>query len=232
MNSGRILLASDDLNARRSLRSLLAARYEVHSPHAGDSPRQSLLHHPFDLTILDSSLPCPGVLELCRQFRETSEIALIVLARCESEPEKIAVFDAGADDCVAKPYSALELLARIRALLRRLRPAPTPDNQVVQLDGLQINLVNRRVISRGKQVHLTPKEFDLLQLLVANPNATIPHTRLLRTVWGHQFGEQTTYLRVMINQLRRKIEPDPSHPRYLLTEPWVGYRFEMPDPLC
>ena len=166
-----------------------------------------------------------GELEACREIRETSEVAIIMVTVRNSEQDKVTALDAGADDFVTKPFGIPELLARIRAAMRRL-PAPqgTAD-ELVELDGAQINLMTRRVVTKDKEVRLTPKEFELLRYSLANSNVAIPHTKLLQAVWGPDYGDQVEYLRVFINQLGRKIEPDPSHARYVLTEPWVGYRF-------
>jgi two-component system, OmpR family, KDP operon response regulator KdpE len=129
---------------------------------------------------------------------------------------------------MTKPFSTPELLARVRAALRRVPASPEGGPESIHLDGVEINFSTRRVIADGREVRLTPKQFDVLHFLASNPNVPIPHGRLLQAVWGPDYGNQVEYLRVFVNQLRKKIEPDPSHPRYLLTEPWVGYRFAMP----
>jgi two-component system KDP operon response regulator KdpE len=144
------------------------------------------------------------------------------------EKDKIGALDAGADDYVTKPFSMQELLARIRAGLRRSPLAPEAAPQVLRTDGLEINFAARRVIVGGHEVRLTRKEFDLLQYLAASPNTPIPHRRLLQAVWGPDYGNEVVYLRVFINQLRKKIEPEPAKPRYILTEPCIGYQFHMP----
>jgi two-component system KDP operon response regulator KdpE len=145
-----------------------------------------------------------------------------------SEQDKVTALDAGADDYITKPFGMPELLARIRAAMRRLPVVQGSDDEVIELDGVEINLAARRVRTGDKELRLTPKEFDLLHYLIANPNVAIPHTKLLQAVWGPDYGDQVEYLRVFVNQLRKKIEADPSKPRYLLTEPWVGYRFHLP----
>jgi two-component system KDP operon response regulator KdpE len=146
----------------------------------------------------------------------------------DSEQDKVDALDAGADDYITKPFGTPELLARIRAALRRQPAAGEGATETVRLGEIEISLATRRVLLDGKETRLTPKEFDLLQYLLANPNVAIPHARLLQAVWGPDYGNQVEYLRVFVNQLRKKIEPDPAHPRYLLTEPWIGYRLMLP----
>jgi two-component system KDP operon response regulator KdpE len=165
-------------------------------------------------------------LAACREIRASSEVAIIMLTVSDSEGDKVAALDAGADDYVTKPFGTPELLARIRAALRRLPTLPERDESI-QVGDLQINLMLRRVVANDREIRLTPKEFDLLHYLVVNPNLPIPHARLLQAVWGPDYGDQVQYLRVFVNQLRKKIEADPSHPRYILTEPWVGYKFAL-----
>jgi two-component system KDP operon response regulator KdpE len=146
-----------------------------------------------------------------------------------NERDKVRALDAGADDYVVKPFGIQELLARIRANLRRRVPSADELPRTFESQGLTIDFAQRTVVARGRQERLTPKEFDLLHYLVIHPNKALPHRELLQAVWGPDYGDQVEYLRVFINQLRKKIEPQPSKPRYLLTEPWVGYRFSMPE---
>ena len=169
-------------------------------------------------------MPGTDGLEACRQIRKTSDVPIIMLTVRSAERDKVLALDAGADDYVVKPFGMQELLARIRAALRRRMP---PDSlpPFVSKD-LSIDFEARRVTVRRREVHLTPKEFDVLRQLVANQGKPLTHRRLLQSVWGPDYGDEPEYLRVTINQLRRKIEPDPAHPRFILTEPWVGYRFE------
>ena len=229
MSDGRILVVDDEPQIRRVLRTTLTAKgYEIFDAKSGEEALDAIRKQRFDLILLDMNMPGMGGLEACREIRASSEVAIIMLTVRGSEQDKVTALDAGADDYVTKPFGIPELLARIRAALRRL---PTPQgtaDELVELDGVQINLVTRRVVTKDKELRLTPKEFDLLRYLMSNPNLAIPHTKLLQAVWGPDYGDQVEYLRVFINQLRKKIEPDPSHPRYLLTEPWVGYRFVLP----
>ena len=226
MSVGKILVVDDEPQIRRVLKTTLAGQgYEVYDARTGEDALNSIRADRFDLILLDLNMPGMGGLETCRQIRASSEAAIIMLTVRNTEQEKVQALDAGADDYVTKPFSTPELLARIRAALRRLPTSAEGGSDSIILDELEIHLSARRVIARGKEIRLTPKEFDLLHYLVSNPNIPIPHVKLLQAVWGPDYGDQVEYLRVFINQLRKKIEPDPSHPRYLLTEPWVGYRF-------
>jgi two-component system KDP operon response regulator KdpE len=181
-----------------------------------------------DLLLLDLNMPGIGGLEACRAIRETSDLPIIVLSVRNTERDKVQALDAGADDYVTKPFGIQELLARIRAALRRV-PSSDPERRIFSSGELEIDFEARRASVNGNTVRLTPKEFDLLKFLVDHPNKPIPHRKLLQTVWGPDYGDEVEYLRVFINQLRKKIEPEPSKPRYLLTEPWVGYKFAAPD---
>jgi two-component system, OmpR family, KDP operon response regulator KdpE len=226
MNLSRVLVVDDDPQIRRVLRATLAARdYEVHDARTGEEAIEFLRQNRLDLVLLDVNMPGMSGLEACRQIRSSSEIAIIMLTVSDAEEDKVAALDAGADDYVTKPFGTPELLARMRAALRRLPMSADRVDQTLQLGDLQINLAHRRVIVKDRQIRLTPKEFDLLQYLAANPNVPISHAKLLQAVWGPNYGDQVQYLRVFVNQLRKKIEEDPSRPRHILTEPWIGYRF-------
>jgi two-component system, OmpR family, KDP operon response regulator KdpE len=226
--SGRILVVDDEPQIRRVVRAALTAQgYEVTDSRTGEDALLALRDSRFDLVLLDINMPGMGGLETCRRIRESSEVGIIMLTVRDDEKDKVAALDAGADDYVTKPFSMPELSARIRAALRRAPTSIEEGAETIRLENVEINLATRRVIAQGREVRLTPKEFELLQYFVANPNVPIPHTRLLQAVWGPDYGDQVEYLRVFVNQLRKKIERDPSHPRHLLTEPWVGYRFAL-----
>lgn len=226
MTNGRILVVDDEPQIRRVLRTTLSAQgYEVFDARTGEEALDAIREQRFDLILLDMNMPGMGGLAACREIRAGSDTAIIMLTVRDSEHDKVTALDAGADDYITKPFGSPELSARIRAALRRL-PVAAGHADVLHLDGVEIDLAVRRVRRKGKELRLTPKEYDLLQYLVANPGTPIPHTKLLQAVWGPDYGDQVEYLRVFVNQLRKKIEPDPSHPRHLLTEPWVGYRFE------
>ena len=183
-------------------------------------------HERPDLILLDVNMPGRSGLETCSEIRATGDIPIIMLTVRNSERDKVQALDAGADDYVVKPFGVEELMARIRAALRRVAP-PESVPPFLSAD-LKIDFEKRAVLVKGQPVRLTPKEFELLRHLVANQGKAIGHRRLLQAVWGPDYGEETEYLRVFINQLRKKIEPDPSNPRYIHTEPWIGYRFERP----
>jgi two-component system KDP operon response regulator KdpE len=230
MSSGRILVVDDEPQIRRVLRATLTGHgYEFYEARTGEEALEAIRANRFDLILLDVNMPGMGGLEACRAIRSGSEVSIIMLTVRDSEQDKVAALDAGADDYITKPFSTPELLARIRAALRRMPTSAEGGAQSVHLDDIEINMATRRVISNGRETRLTPKEFGLLQYLLANPNVPIPHGRLLQAVWGPDYGDQVEYLRVFMNQLRKKIEPNPAQPRYLLTEPWVGYRFALPE---
>ena len=228
MSSARILVVDDDPQIRRVLRTALVAQgYEAIDARNGEEAIERLGEEKPDLIVLDMNMPRMNGLETCRAVRSTSDIPIIMLTVRDTESDKIEALDAGADDYVTKPFSSPELLARIRAALRR-SPQPPPEAQVVRFEDIEINFSLRRVVVGKREARLTPKEFDLLQYMVAHPNVPIPHTQLLQSVWGADYGNEVEYLRVFVNQLRKKIEKNPSNPKYLLTEPWVGYRFRLP----
>jgi two-component system KDP operon response regulator KdpE len=229
MSNGRILVVDDEPQIRRVLRTTLSAQgYEVFDVRTGEDALLAIREQRFDVVLLDMNMPGMGGLATCREIRAGSDVAILMLTVRNSEQDKVTALDAGADDYITKPFGVPELLARIRAALRRLPVVQGSEPEVIRLDGVEVDLQTRRVHREGKEIRLTPKEFDLLHYLIANPRAPIPHAKLLQAVWGPDYGDQVEYLRVFVNQLRKKIEPDPAHPRYLLTEPWVGYRFEPP----
>src|SRR4029077_12850904 len=179
---------------------------------------------------LDMNMPGMGGIETCRLIRSASEVAIIMLTVSNSEKNKVDALDAGADDYITKPFSTPELLARIRATLRRLPQAPGhADLRQLGQRGVEIDLASRRVNVRGRASRLTAREFDLLSYLLARPNKTIAHRELLQAVWGPDYGGELEYLRVFINRLRKKIEPDPSKPQFIVADSWAGYRFQLPQ---
>jgi len=225
----RILVVDDEPQITRVLRrSLTSHRYDVRVAADGEAALELFADWSPDLVITDLSMPNMSGLELCRRLRARSDVPVIVLSVKGEERTKVEALDAGADDYVTKPFGMDELLARVRATLRRA-PAQTDDEETVLAVGdFRIDLAAHSVTVRGREVHLTPKEFDLLVHLVRQHGKVLTHRALLAAIWGGNYVEQTEYLRVFVGQLRKKIEPDPARAKYILTEPWVGYRFN-PD---
>jgi two-component system, OmpR family, KDP operon response regulator KdpE len=234
LSKGRILVVDDDAQIRRVMRTtLISQSYEVDDARSGEEALEKMRSGQFDLVLLDVNMPGMGGIEACRALRSGRsglDLAIIMLTVRNTERDKVEALDAGADDFVTKPFSTPELLARIRAALRRMPQTAGGTPQRIKLEeGTEIDFQSRHVISRGENVRLTPKEFDLLLYFGTHPNRTIAHRELLQAVWGPDYGNETEYLRVFVNQLRKKIETDPANPRYLLTEPWIGYRFSLPE---
>ncbi|HEV7552230.1 MAG TPA: response regulator transcription factor [Candidatus Angelobacter sp.] len=222
----RILVVDDETQIARVLKTTLNSQgYEVKTASDGESALNLAVDWIPDLIITDLSMPGMTGIELCRSVRDRSKVPIIVLSVRGEEKIKIEALDAGADDYVTKPFSVSELLARVRANLRRAAATQESPAEVVEDGDFYINPESRVVRVHGKEVHLTPKEFELLMFMARHPNKVLTHRVLLNAVWGGASVQQPEYLRVFINQLRRKIEPgDP--PRYILTDPWVGYRFQ------
>jgi two-component system, OmpR family, KDP operon response regulator KdpE len=227
MSDATILIVDDEPQIRRVMRTTLTSHgYSVVEAASGEEALEKLRAERPDLIILDVNMPGISGLETCAEIRTSSDVPIIMLTIRNSERDKVQALDAGADDYVVKPFGVQELMARIRAALRR--SAPGDATPAFLTDDLKIDFDKRAVTVKNNPVRLTPKEFELLRHLVANQGKTLAHRRLLQAVWGPDYGEETEYLRVFINQLRKKIEPDPHKPRYILTEPWVGYRFDPP----
>ena len=230
MSAGKILIVDDEPQIRRVLKVILAGeRYEVTEARSGESALLKLREFLPELILLDINMPGMGGLETCRTIREASDVPIIVLTVRSSEEDTVSALDAGADDYVTKPFGKKELLARIRAALRRNPAAATGSPHTFVSSSLEIDFDARRVKSGGKTVRLTPKEFDLLRYLVGHAGKPVPHRELLQAVWGPDYGDQTDYLRVFITHLRKKIEPNPAKPQFILTEPWIGYLFAASD---
>jgi two-component system, OmpR family, KDP operon response regulator KdpE len=231
MSAGRILVVDDDPQIRRVMRVTLTGQgYEVDDATTGEAALEKLRERRFDLVLLDINMSGMGGLEACRLIRVHSEIAIIMLTVRDDESDKVEALDAGADDYVTKPFKSSELSARIRAALRRTPSTQEPRTARQVLGPVAIDFDARQIITRsGKQTRLRPKEFELLRYLVIHANKAISHRELLQAVWGPDYGDQVDYLRVVVNQLRKKIEAKPSSPVHLLTEPWVGYRLYIPS---
>jgi two-component system KDP operon response regulator KdpE len=226
MDSAKILVVDDEPQIRRVMRTTLSAQgYSIIDARDGEEALTKLgSEHP-DLVILDINMPRMDGLAACRQIRSRSNIPVIMLTVRNAEKDKIQALDAGADDYVVKPFGIQELLARIRAALRR---STARDVLSITSKEWTFDFDRRLIHVRGEAIHLTPKEFELLRVLIASDGRPITHRRLLQKVWGPDYGEETELLRVVINQLRKKIESDPGKPKFILTEPWVGYRFVAP----
>jgi two-component system, OmpR family, KDP operon response regulator KdpE len=221
-----ILVVDDEPQIRRVMRTALTASgYSVVEAPSGEKALEQMRQSRPDLVLLDINMPGLNGLETCREIRRSSEVPIIMLTVRGGEGDKVRALDAGADDYVVKPFGMQELLARIRATLRRTAPSEVP---AFSSRDLSIDFERRSVSVRGREAHLTPKEFELLRHLVIHRGKPLSHRRLLQAVWGPDYGEETEYLRVFVNQLRKKIEPDPAHPQYIRTDPWVGYRFDPP----
>jgi two-component system KDP operon response regulator KdpE len=224
--STRVLVVDDEPQILRALRtSFRAAGYEVETAETAEQALAVLATKPPDAVVLDLVLPDGKGTDVCRELRKWSTAPVIVLSVVGDEAEKVAALDAGADDYVTKPFGIEELLARLRAALRRI---DAPAEPIVVIGGLSIDLEKRVVSVDGRAVQLTPHEFALLRVLARNPGKLLTHTTLLREVWGRGYGEESHYLHVYVSQLRRKLEPDPARPRYILTEPGAGYRLADP----
>jgi two-component system, OmpR family, KDP operon response regulator KdpE len=222
----RILLVDDEIAIQRSLGPLLRTHgYEVEMASAGSAALKLAAEHQPDLIVLDLGLPDLDGTEVCRRIRETSKVPIIVLSARGGEADKVRALDLGADDFVTKPFGPEELLARIRVALRRVALDAGPGQGQLRAGDLVIDYDRRRVVRGSDDIRLTPKEFELLSLLARNHDRVLTHRAILKAVWGANAVDQPEHLWTLVAQLRKKIEPDPTAPRYLLSEPWIGYRF-------
>ncbi|MEO7190489.1 MAG: response regulator transcription factor [Vicinamibacterales bacterium] len=221
----KILVVDDEPNILSTLAPLLRTRgYEVSTAMNGRSAIEAVEHEKPDLIVLDLGLPDIDGVDVCRAIRETMSVPILILSARGAETDKVRALDVGADDYVTKPFGAEELLARVRAALRRA-DAPPPASEPIVRAGLVIDRERFRVVRDGDEVRLTPKEFELLVFLAQHPGRVLTHRTILKAIWGANAVDQPEHLRVLIGALRKKIEPIPSTPKYILTEPWVGYRF-------
>lgn len=228
MSSSRILVVDDEPQLRRVLRSTLSALgFIVADAASGEAAIERVREEKFDLVLLDINMRGLSGLETCRAMRARSDVSILMLTVRDRAEDKIEALDAGADGYVTKPFDVNELLARIRAALRRAPASALGAAEVLRLADLEVNFRDRRVNANGRIARLTPTELDLLRYFVIHPNEVLPHDKILQAVWGPDYGDEVEYLRVFVNQLRKKIEPDPARPLYILTEPWLGYRFDM-----
>ncbi|MGB7583217.1 MAG: response regulator transcription factor [Terriglobales bacterium] len=222
----RILVVDDEPQITRVLRTSLSSQgYDIRVANDGETALEIMKDWTPDLIITDLSMPNMDGLELCRRLRVRTKIPIVVLSVRGEERTKVQALDAGADDYVTKPFGIEELLARVRASLRRV-PVESEQNSLIETGDFRIDLAAHKVTVRSGEVRLTPKEFDLLVYLARHAGKVVTHRALLGAIWGGQSTEQVEYLRVFVGQLRKKLEPEASSPRYIITEPWVGYRFE------
>ncbi len=232
MKKTRILVIDDEPQIGRMLRTQLAARgYEVEHVGTGNEGLIAVGENPPDLILLDVGLPDIDGVEVCRRLREWTAIPIIFLTVRDEERLKVRALDVGGDDYVTKPFGIPELLARVRAVMRRAQEQPSASSSVFTSGDLRVDFTARQVTVGGKEVRLTPTEYELLRLFILHADKTLTHRQLLTQIWGPEATTETQYLHVFIRQLRRKLEPDPTQPRHFVTEPGVGYRFRTRPPV-
>jgi two-component system, OmpR family, KDP operon response regulator KdpE len=226
-----VLVVDDEPALRKTLRtSLTASGFSVEEARSGEEALGAVQQHLFDLVLLDINMPGAGGIDACRRIRTFApQIGIIMVTVRDSENDKVHALEAGADDYVTKPFRLRELVARLRAVLRRTHLGDTVVPEVLQAGTLEIDVKRRLLKRHGEKIHLSPKEFDLLVYLMQNQGVPLTHSRLLRSLWGPEYGNELEYLRSYVKALRKKIEDDPANPQYILTEPWVGYRFRNPS---
>jgi two-component system KDP operon response regulator KdpE len=225
-----ILVVDDEPQITRVLRTTLNAQgYEIRVANDGETALEIVKDFAPDLVITDLAMPNMNGIELCRNLRKISQVPIVVLSVRGEERSKVEALDSGADDYITKPFSTGELLARVRAALRRSPPNASQPLTRIEAGDFQIDLDAHSVRVAGREVHMTPKEFDVLLYMAQHPRKVLTHRAILNAVWGSNSVEQNEYLRVFVGQLRKKLEPEASSPKYILTEPWVGYRFEPGD---
>jgi two-component system KDP operon response regulator KdpE len=223
----RVLVVDDEPELRRVLMTTLSTLgFIVAGAESGEAALDRVRENKFDLILLDFNMPGLNGLETCRALRAGSEVSILMLTVRDWAEDKIQALDAGADGYVTKPFDVNELLARIRAALRRAPVSAFGETRVLRSQDLEVNFRDRQVKANGRVSRLTPTELDLLHYFVTHPNEVLPHDKILKAVWGPDYGSEVEYLRVFVNQLRKKIEPDLAKARYILTEPWRGYRFD------
>ena len=227
----RVLVADDEPAMRRGICASLSARgYTLGEARTGEEAVSAVLEHPADVVLLDINMPGIGGIEACRRIRSAwPGIGIVMITVRDSEEDTVAALEAGADDYVTKPFRSRELLARIGALMRRARGEESAATSVLRAGKLEMDLEHRTLRRSGEEIHLSPIEFNLLRFFMENRDVPLNHSRLLRTIWGPEYGDELEYLRTYIKLLRRKIEDDPARPEYITTEPWLGYRFRDPS---
>jgi two-component system, OmpR family, KDP operon response regulator KdpE len=224
------LVVDDEASFRRVLRTSLATSgFVIEEARSGEEAVAMLARCPFDLVLLDVNMPGMGGVEACREIRaRMPKIGIVMVTVQDGENEIVRALEAGADDYISKPIRLRELVARLRAVLRRLRIASAGEPTLLQAGELELDLDRHLLSRRGEIIHLTPTEFELLALLMRHQDTPVTHAKLLRSIWGPEYGEELDYLRSFVKTLRKKVEEDPAKPKYIVTEPWVGYRFCNP----
>jgi len=230
-SQGNILITDDDADLRRALhRTLHTLGFEISEAANGEQALKEIRDHHFEVILLDINMPGMGGIETCRELRRlAARVEILMLTVRDGEEAKVKALDAGADDYVTKPFSISELAARLRAAVRRARTALPERTKAITIGDIEIDPERRLVRKAGHLLHLTPKEYELLYYLMSHAGLPITHARLLQAVWGPDYGQELEYLRTFTHSLRKKLEDDPAAPRYLLTEPYVGYRFREPE---
>jgi two-component system, OmpR family, KDP operon response regulator KdpE len=230
-STSSILVVDDDPTFRQGLRaSLKSSGYEVDVARNAEQALEYVRQRPVDVVLLDINMPGIGGVEAYRRIRAAApQAGILMLTVRDTEDDKVLALEAGADDYVTKPFRLRELIARLHAILRRTGVEGRAQIPVLRAGKLELELEHRTLRRAGKDVHLSPKEFELLALLMQHQNVPVTHGKILRTIWGPEYGDEPDYLRSYVKTLRKKIEDDPAHPEYILTEPWVGYRFRDPS---
>src|SRR5712691_3666674 len=226
-----VLIVDDEPALRKALRtSLTASGFAVEEARNGTEALGVVQLQPFDLVLLDINMPGISGMDACRRIRVMSpQVGIVMITVRDLEEDKVRALEAGADDYVKKPFKLRELTARLRAVLRRTRVQEAADPMILQAGNLEMDLQRRLLRRGGEEIHLSPKEFDLMAFMMKNPGVPLTHSKLLRSIWGPEYGNELEYLRSYVRMLRKKIETDPAMPEYILTEPWVGYRFRNPS---
>lgn len=225
---GTVLIVEDDSSLRRILRTTLTAQgFDVGEAGTGEEALMRLRMVDYEVVLLDMNMPGMGGVETCRHIRRSfTRLPILMLTVQDSEDDKVYALNAGADDYITKPFQMRELTARIGSAIRRYRAPETPKEEPITVGLITLDPARRKVTKASTPVHLTPREFDVLRLLIENAGKPLPHTKLLTTVWGPEYSENREYLRVLMNNLRKKLETDPAKPKYLLTDSYIGYRFQ------
>ena len=227
----KVLVVDDEAALRKVIRASLAASgFAVEEAGTGKDAISVMQHSRFDLVLLDVNMPGMSGVEACRQIRELApHVGIVMVTVRDAEEDKVRALEAGADDYVTKPFQFRELVARLRAVLRRTHMNGASELKVLEAGTLRMDLDRRLLVKAGEEIRLSPKEFDLLSFMMKHQGAPLTHINLLRAVWGVEYGGELEYLRTYVRMLRKKIEDNPARPQYILTEPWVGYRFRNPS---